>query len=206
MAILENISDWLAEVQIDELLEFVSLQCQTLIKCFIDGFKDKSWQFAATSPALIPQLHLELEQVECAHELALIDSIDGAPCDMEKGRQVLHIPDLKIERRVSPQQRDTLPRMKLLLQSCLQYVMAILHLQLLRKLLLLLFVLRIAAVFRATFHTVNALFLLDYVLPIELAPLSRVPSNTLTVLLLIVLQVLDQATLVPPEGHCLAAI
>ena len=79
--------------------------------------------------------------MEGVHKLAVIESIDSAPCDMEKGRQVLRILDLKIERRVPPQQRDTLPRMKLL-HFCLRFVVVLLFL--LRNLLFL-FEFRIAA-------------------------------------------------------------
>ena len=66
------------------------------------------------SPALITQLHLELELAIDGHKFAVRLVVDCTPGHVKKGGHVKLVFDLKVERGVPPEKRYALPSMKLL--------------------------------------------------------------------------------------------
>ena len=70
------------------------------------------FQFTVTSPAFVPQLHLELQVVLDPHEVAVHLFINFAPSEVEKVCKVLLIFDHEVKSGVASHEGDALPHME----------------------------------------------------------------------------------------------
>lgn len=81
MRVLAEIGDTILGV--DCFLDVGNGQRLFLLKCLCDGLDDDVFQLASLPPALIPELHLELQLAEDSHEGAIALLIEAIPHAVE---------------------------------------------------------------------------------------------------------------------------
>ena len=84
-------------IHLYKLLQLGCGQGQALVQSLLDRVQDKFRELTALLPALIAQLHLELELAKHFHEITILLLVNGTPSDMEKRRHMKFILNLEIQ-------------------------------------------------------------------------------------------------------------